>query len=128
MKTAVLALCLASGAAGFAGAAEVTHGPAPEASRGHVEVVRRPGEPQRGRTCFGPAETREKIVTRRLSEPFRLLRGAAGRVQGEALRARLCRWNEDYIYEIALLRSDGRIVHVYLNAVSGQALTAFGER
>jgi hypothetical protein len=94
----------------------------------HVEGARHPDAPQRVRTCFNPAETREKIISRRLSEPFRLLRGAAGLVQGEALRAKLCRWNDDYVYEIALLRRDGHIIHVYLNAINGQSVGAFNER
>ncbi len=128
MRTVALASCLVFCAVGYAGATEPTHPPLPEAARPHVEVVRHAGEPPRVRTCFSAAETREKVVSRRLSEPFRLLRGAAGRVQGEALRARLCRWNEDYVYEIALLRRDGHIVHVYLNAVSGQSVAAFDER
>ncbi len=127
MRTVVLALCFTFGAAGSAGATELARPPLPE-SRPRVELGRRPGDPQRVRTCFNAAETREKVVSRRLTEPFSLLRGAAGRVEGEALRARLCRWNEDYVYEIALLRHDGHIVHVYLNAVSGQSVAAFGER
>ena len=130
MKPAALALCFACGAARLAAAAEAAHAQ-PEAQRPrveavHVEAARHAGEPRRGRVCFSPSETREKITSRRLSEPFRLLRGAAGATEGEALWAKLCRWNEDFVYEIALLRHDGRIVHVYLNAVSGQAVTAFG--
>jgi hypothetical protein len=90
----------------------------------------RPGfkrfEAPRGRVCFSPAETRDKIVAHRLTEPFRALR--TGRLQGEALRARLCRWKPDqFVYEIAVLRRDGRIVHVYMNALNGQNVGAFGD-
>lgn len=128
MKTAAMALCFAFGAARFAAAAEVVRALPPEAQRSRVESNRRPGDPQRSRVCFNSNETREKIISRRLSEPFRLLRGAAGQAEGEALRAKLCRWNDDYVYEIAVLRHDGHIVYIYLNAVSGQAVAAFGER
>ena len=126
MKTAAMALCFAFGAARFAAAAEVVRAPL-EVQRSHTESARRPGDPQRSRVCFNSSETREKIVSRRLSEPFQLLRGAAGQAQGEALRAKLCRWNDDYVYEISVLRHDGHIVYIYLNAVSGQAVAAFGE-
>jgi hypothetical protein len=78
----------------------------------------------RGRVCFSPAETREKIAAHRLAEPFRALR--PGRLQGEALRARLCRWKSDqFVYEIAVLRRDGRIVHIYMNAQNGQDVGDF---
>lgn len=138
MKIAALALVALVGSIANAGAVDAVHilpppslveGPRPhveDAPRPHVEAAHH-AEPQHVRTCFNSAETREKIVSRRLSEPFRLLRGAAGRVQGEALRAKLCRWNDDYVYEIALLRRDGRIVHVYLNATNGQSVGAFNE-
>ena len=131
MKLTALVLVALVGSLASAAAADAVYPTAAppvavEVPRPHVEATRRPESPH-VRTCFNSAETREKITSRRLSEPFRLLRGAAGRVQGEALRAKLCRWNDDYVYEIALLRRDGRIVHVYLNATSGQTLGAFNE-
>ena len=89
------------------------------------ETARRP-EPPRGRQCFNPSETREKIATHRLTEPFRALR--AGRLQGEALRARLCRWKPDeFVYEVSVLRPSGRIAHIYMNARSGQSVGALDE-
>ena len=78
-------------------------------------------EPPRGRVCFNPADTRDKIATLRLTEPFRALR--MGRLQGDALRAKLCRWKPDeFVYEVAVLRRDGRVVHLYMNALNGQAV------
>ncbi len=110
-------------------AAEAPRPPQVEPVHPHAEAPRHAAEPPRGRVCFSPAETREKIISRRLGEPFRLLRGATGRMQGEApLRARLCRWNDDYVYEISLLRRDGRVIHVYLNATSGQTVGALNDR
>ena len=81
---------------------------------------------RRARVCFNPAETRENIATHRLAEPFRALR--LGRQQGEALRAKLCRWKRDeFVYEISVLRRDGRIVRLYMNAQSGQAVGALDD-
>lgn len=79
-----------------------------------------------GRVCFNPAETRDKIAAHGLTEPFQALR--TGRFQGEALRARLCRWKPDeFVYEVAVLRRDGRIVHIYMNAQNGQTFGAFND-
>ncbi|MEI9916899.1 MAG: hypothetical protein WDN29_15125 [Methylovirgula sp.] len=46
--------------------------------------------------------------------------GAARRYEAEALGVRLCRRKEQYIYEISLLRTNGRVIHVYTNALTGQ--------
>jgi hypothetical protein len=83
-------------------------------------------EPPHGRVCFNSAETREKIVAHHLADPFRALR--AGRLQGEALRAKLCRWKQDdFVYEIAVLRRDGRLVRVYMNAQNGQTVGSLND-
>lgn len=88
-------------------------------------VPRRPDLP-RGRVCFDSAETREKILANKLTEPFQALRH--GHLQGDALRARLCRWKPDeFVYEISVLRRDGRIVHIYMNAQNGQDLRIVDE-
>lgn len=77
-------------------------------------------EPRR-RQCLSAVETRQTIAAHRLTEPFRALR--AGGAQGEALRAKLCRWKQDqFVYEVFVLRHDGRIVRLYMNAQNGQAV------
>ena len=53
-----------------------------------------------------------EIAAHKLAEPFGLLMGAASRFQAEALGVRLCRHKEQYIYEISLLRTKGRVIHV----------------
>jgi hypothetical protein len=72
--------------------------------------------------CFPTGETREEIKAHRLLEPFAALKGAEKAVgKAEALSAKLCRLaSEEYVYEIALLHRDGRLVHVVMNAVSGK--------
>lgn len=77
----------------------------------------------RARTCFNAAQTRENVAAHRLAEPFSALR--VGGQQGEALRAKLCRWKQDeWIYEVSVLRRDGRIVRLYMNAQNGQSVGA----
>jgi hypothetical protein len=79
-------------------------------------------EPPRERVCFSAAETREKIVMHKLTEPFRVMKSAAARLQGEAIAAKLCRWNQKLVYEISLLRRDGHVIHVFLDAANGQSI------
>ena len=79
------------------------------------------GRPPRGRICFSQSETREKIAAHRLSDPLHALR--VGSLQGDALSARLCRWSADeFVYEIHVLRRDGRVLRVYMNAANGEAI------
>lgn len=73
--------------------------------------------------CFATSETREEIKAHRLLEPFVALKSAAATVKAEALSAKLCRLGDEFVYEIALLHRDGRLVHVVMNAVSGKLVT-----
>ncbi len=86
-----------------------------------LQRARDGGRPPHGRVCFSQAETRDKIVAHRLADPLRALR--LGRSEGEALSAKLCRWKPDeFVYEIHVLRRDGRVLRVYMNAQSGESL------
>jgi uncharacterized membrane protein YkoI len=72
--------------------------------------------------CLTTDETREEIASARLIQPFVLMRRAAGETHAEAIDGRLCRWNNELIYEISLLRRDGHIVRVHFNAADGKAV------
>jgi hypothetical protein len=74
--------------------------------------------------CYSPTETRERVVTQKLHEPFALMRDASAFAHAEALAGRLCHWNDLDVYEITLLRPDGRVIHVFMNAASGQLVGA----
>jgi hypothetical protein len=76
------------------------------------------------RSCLIPSEAREAIALHRLSEPFEAMRNAATQMRAEAVGERLCRWNDQFIYEITLLRRDGRVIHLYIDAASGKAVGA----
>lgn len=83
-----------------------------------------PGAPPFGpRKCYSPAETRERVASAGLREPFALMRKASAMTQSEALAGKLCRWNDLDIYDISLLRSDGALIHVYMNAATGQVVS-----
>jgi hypothetical protein len=64
------------------------------------------------RQCFSTEQTREKIETHKLTDPFVSMRAAARQLGGEALGGRLCRLEEALIYEISVFRPDGRIVKI----------------
>jgi hypothetical protein len=74
--------------------------------------------------CFPTNETREAIKGHHLVEPFVALKNAAASVKAEALSAKLCRLGEEFVYEIALLHRDGRLVHVVMSAASGKVVNA----
>ncbi len=83
---------------------------------------------QPGRVCFSTAESREKIGTYRLSEPFQLMRTHSSRLHAEAVGVKLCRSGERLIYELSLLRHDGHIIHVLVDAENGQPVDSNNER
>jgi hypothetical protein len=72
------------------------------------------------RVCLTPAETREEIKTRHLHEPFEVLKHASQHYKAESLNAKLCRIDDEFIYEIALLHKDGKFFRAYVNATSGK--------
>jgi hypothetical protein len=72
--------------------------------------------------CLSTEETREEIASARLVQPLVVMRRAAGELRAEAVEGRLCRWNNELIYEISLLRRDGHIVRVLFNAADGKAV------
>ena len=55
-----------------------------------------------------------------LLEPFAVLKSAAAQFKAEALSAKLCHLDDEFVYEIALLHRDGRFVHVVMNATTGK--------
>jgi uncharacterized membrane protein YkoI len=87
--------------------------PAARAAEAEVHVASKP-------TCLPPNEGREEIKAHHLLEPFAVLKSAAAQFKAEALSAKLCHQEEEFVYEIALLHRDGRFVHVVMNASTGK--------
>ncbi|MDF2120469.1 hypothetical protein PY365_33390 [Roseiarcaceae bacterium H3SJ34-1] len=75
-------------------------------------------EAEATRTCLSPSETRETIAQRKLVDPLVSMRNAT-RGGAEPLRTRLCRWGDKFVYEMALLRRDGKVVRVFVDAADG---------
>lgn len=79
------------------------------------------GEP-RPMACLSGAETREAVQTRRIVPPFRAV-AEAMREGGELVAIRICRSPDPpLVYDVAVLRRDGRLVHVIIDAAAGIAL------
>ncbi len=72
------------------------------------------------RTCLSAAETREEIKGHGLKEPFAALKSAAQHYKAEALSAKLCRIDDEFVYEIAMLHKDGRYFHAHVDASTGK--------
>jgi uncharacterized membrane protein YkoI len=85
-------------------------------------------EPEPERICYTTAETREKILVHGLFEPFHAMRSAASRLQAQAIGVKLCRWREELVYEVSLLRHDGRVIHLSIDAKTGQPIGSRAER
>jgi uncharacterized membrane protein YkoI len=98
----------------------VVYAPALAAERRVEHRVERRGE----RACLTAAQARENIAKHKFAEPFRLMLAVAKRFRAEAIGVRLCRKKDDFIYEIMLLRRDGRVIHVYMKASNGQFVRA----
>ncbi len=80
------------------------------------------------RVCFSTAESREKIHAHGLLEPFQLMRATIVRLHAEAIGVKLCRWRENLVYELSLLRHDGHVINVFVDATSGQPAGSKNER
>ncbi len=72
------------------------------------------------RVCLSVQQARETITLNKLAEPFRVTTFVAHHFQAETLRVKLCRRKDEFIYEISLLQRDGRVIRVYVNAVTGK--------
>jgi uncharacterized membrane protein YkoI len=88
----------------------------PEARAAEAETRLKP-------VCLNAAETRYEVKAHKLLEPFEALKTAAAQRKSEALSARLCRADNEFIYEITLLHRDGRLMHVEMEADSGKLIS-----
>lgn len=71
-------------------------------------------------SCLGAGEARDVIAENHLITSTIAMGNAAQKVQADALAGRLCRWNQQYVYEITLLRRDGRVIHAFVEALTGK--------
>jgi uncharacterized membrane protein YkoI len=72
--------------------------------------------------CLNESEIREEVAARRVVPQVAALRAARASLGGEAVRARLCRHEGGMVYAITALRRDGKVVRVFVDALSGKVM------
>ncbi len=95
-------------------------GPPPAGER----FVAPAGPPPGPKKCYSAAETRERVASHKLRPAFEMMRKASTLTGAEAVAGKLCHWNDDDIYVISLLRHNGALVRVFMNAVTGRVVGA----
>jgi hypothetical protein len=94
--------------------------PAPSASSGDNKdaTVERPV------VCFSARETSDQVARLRLFNPLIAMQTNARRLRADPLRTRLCRSAGRLVYELSLIRKDGKVLKIYLNAQTGRPLAS----
>ena len=69
--------------------------------------------------CLSPGETRDAIQAQRLMQPFRAMGEVSRTGAGESIGIKLCRFNDLLVYDVMVLRHDGHVVHLLINAANG---------
>lgn len=72
--------------------------------------------------CYSSKDTRVTIARLKLANPLMLLRAAARRNRAQPLRSALCRRDSLLMYRFVLLRRDGKVLRMYVNARTGRTL------
>lgn len=70
--------------------------------------------------CFSTAQTREQIVANKLVEPFASMLAIARAGQGDPIGVKLCRFDDKFLYEVNMLRHDGHVVKILVDATTGK--------
>jgi uncharacterized membrane protein YkoI len=70
--------------------------------------------------CFSTAQTREQIVANKLVEPFASMQAIARAGQGDPIGVKLCRIDDKFMYEVNMLRRDGHVVKILVDATTGE--------
>jgi uncharacterized membrane protein YkoI len=70
--------------------------------------------------CLRESEIREEVAAKRVVRQVIALRAAGAAIGGEAVRARLCRQEDGLVYVITVLRRDGKVKRVTVDAASGK--------
>jgi uncharacterized membrane protein YkoI len=70
--------------------------------------------------CLSSGDAQEAVTTQGIVAPARAIGLALGAVpKGDVLRAALCRDPDSLVYRLVVLRRDGRLVRVTVDAPSG---------
>lgn len=101
----------------------IAHAQSASAARPQTD---RSAQTERKRVCLSASEAREAVASHRLIEPLKAVNSARTQARATPLRSELCRWNEEFVYEVTLLKRSGKVVHVFMNAADGKAMNPKG--
>jgi hypothetical protein len=79
-------------------------------------------EAERVHGCMPPGRAREVLIAERFVAPFRALNVAAASQSGDPVGLQLCLFGDAFVYDVTLLRRDGRVSHTLVDAHSGAIL------
>ena len=74
--------------------------------------------------CFSAREMNDRIARLRLYNPLIAMQANARRNRAEPLRTRLCRTGNRLVYEQTLIRRDGKVLAIYVNAQNGRTIAS----
>jgi hypothetical protein len=74
--------------------------------------------------CFSAREMSDRVARLRLVNPLMTMQANARRLRADPLRTRLCRSGTRLIYELSLIRRDGKVAKVYVNAQNGRVMAS----
>jgi uncharacterized membrane protein YkoI len=70
--------------------------------------------------CLNRVEVRAAVVSAKAVKLTVAVRAAKARLGGEVLRVKLCEGANGLVYLLTVLRRDGKVVHVTVDAATGQ--------
>jgi uncharacterized membrane protein YkoI len=71
------------------------------------------------RACLTPDERRAVIASRKAVPLGRAMRVARARIDGEVLKARLCRQDKRLVYVLTVLARNGKVMQARIDAADG---------
>ena len=72
--------------------------------------------------CIPPREAKEIVASKHVLAPFEVMNAMSTLARADPVTIRLCRSGETLIYEVVLLHRDGRLLRIYVDAVTGKTI------
>lgn len=74
--------------------------------------------------CMSPSQARDTLIAQKFVAPFRAVGEAARAIGGETVGLQLCLSGDIFVYDVTVLKRDGRVSHVLVDAQSGALVGA----
>ncbi len=72
--------------------------------------------------CLSAKDSREMVLSGHLLEPLQVMKNLTSLSRSEPVSIKLCRWDSVYIYDVTLLHRDGKLLRVFVDAISGKTV------